>query len=329
MKRFIFLSTLLFSALSYAENNTGATKFVVGPKPLEQLVPQYLQPQAVVNAAYEDFKFSSHKGFLFNKYSGHTDYLALGGDNFNFGNYFAGFNVYNIKTDDNIWSRLNINLSNSSLDIENNGLYFHVMRQVFSPIPVFVDVFASYGQSKFKLANTIYNNSFYPIQGSSQYGGQNSLVGGRTFFGYGYGNFYLQGDVTYFYSNFHQRPYTIIYPNQNSIQNLAVPALTSRIGTFLENARLYYAVNEYFSPFLSAGLIQLASRNFSRPLVDANAVFSSPLPQLLIGRTGYRVGAGFNLTYKWLRIVPMYSYLNRSSHFKDNYTSITFELMGV
>ncbi|WP_419419242.1 hypothetical protein ACNVED_11955 [Legionella sp. D16C41] len=59
MKRFIFLSTLLFSALVYAENNIGATKFVVEPKPLEQLVPLYLQPQAVVNAAYEDFEFSS------------------------------------------------------------------------------------------------------------------------------------------------------------------------------------------------------------------------------------------------------------------------------
>ncbi|STX52436.1 Uncharacterised protein [Legionella busanensis] len=321
MTRTIFLFMLLLSAFVYAENKHPVNQ--IQYETIEPLKQQYIRPRAIINTAYDDFKFSSRKGALFNNYSGHNRYIAVGGDDLNFGDYLAGFNFFNIRTNNTTWSHLNVSLSQSSLAIENNGLYVHVMKQIFSPL--FIDVFASYGQNKFKLDNTVYGNTIDPLPGYSQYSGTNSLAGIRTFFGYAYQHFYLQGDLTYFYSNFHQRTYNIIYPNQNTI----VPALTSRIGTFLENARLYYQVNEYFSPFISGGLVQLASRNYSRRLIDQNLALISSLPQLLIGRTGYRIGAGFNFNYKLLRITPTYFYSERSHNFKDNYAGITFEFIGV
>lgn len=328
MKNTIFLSILLLSTSVFAgqklitANNTVSNNNLT----IDQLMAQYLKPKAYVNTSYDDFKFSSRNGVLFNQYRGHTNTVAVGFDNINFNNYFAGFNFYNLSTRNTAWAQLDANLSQNFTSIANNGVYGHVMKQVYAPL--FIDVFASYGQNIFKLNSTIYGNNLGSVEGLSRYSGNNGIIGARTFFGYAYQDLYLQGDVTYFYGNFYQRSYHLIFPSQ-SLLNTQVPSLRTKIGTLVENARLYYRINDHLSPFVAGGLIQLTSRTFSRPVVDPNLALVSPLPQLLVGKTGYRYGAGLNFDYKFITIMPVYLHTNRGHTYSDDYVGVTIEIKGL
>lgn len=321
MKTKILLSfLLLFSSAGYTENMSAVKDKVLDKQEIEQLIQQYLKPKGVLNTFYDEFKFSSNQGSTFNNYSGHTNYASAGADNLNFHNFYWGINAYNITTNTNSTSRLSTSLSQSHGSIDNNGVFFHVMKQVF--YPVFVDLFASFGRDRFKQTNTINGDTTNPLTGQAAYYGNDSTVGIRTFFGQSYKKIYLQGYLSYFYSNFRQPDYTLIYPGQN----VFVPSLRTKIGTFLENARLYYRVNQYFSPFVSGGLIQIASRTFSRPLIDSNLAAAGPLPQLLLAKNGYNYGIGVDYHYKLIRISPAYVRTVRSSSYSDNFFGVSFQL---
>lgn len=323
MKIHVFLSfLLLFATTVYSKNQGAVTEDSLKSKQ-EQFVQQYLKPKAIFNSAYDEFHFSSSQGGLFNQYSGHNNINLAGGDNLKFYNLYWGFNFFNITSNTDSAARLNNATTQSHGLIEDNGFYLHVMKQL-APL-IFVDVFASMGRDRYKQNTIVKFDGVAPFSGFANYYGKDSTVGGRTFFGYAYKRFYLQGDVTYFYSNFYQPDYILTYP----IQNVGVPALTTKIGTLLENARLYYQANPYFSPFVSGGLIQLTSRTFSRPIVDANFVAVSPLPQLLLAKNGYKYGVGVDFHYKSLRITPLFVHSVRGSTYSDNYGGISFELSAL
>ena len=93
---------LLFSSVVYAKNQPFIVNDEVkSEQEIEQLIQQYLKPKAVLNAYYDEFKFSSRKGNFFNQYSGHTNLTSVGGDNFKLYNYYWRFNAYNITTNSN------------------------------------------------------------------------------------------------------------------------------------------------------------------------------------------------------------------------------------
>lgn len=321
MRSKILLSfLLLFSCTSYSESVGAVTDKTLDKHEIEQLMQQYLKPKGVLNTFYDEFKFSSYQGTAFNNYSGHTNYASAGADNLSFHDFYWGINAYNITTNTNTTSKLSTNLSQSHGSIDNNGIFIHVMKQVV--YPVFVDIFASFGRDRFKQTNTVNGDTAFPLTGQASYYGNDSTVGIRTFFGQSYKKLYLQGYLSYFYSNFHQPDFTMIYPGQN----IFVPSLTTKIGTFLENARVYYKANEYFSPFVSGGLIQIASRTFSRPLIDNNLAAAGPLPQLLLAKNGYNYGVGIDYHYKLIRITPAYVHTVRSSSYSDNFFGVSFQL---
>ena len=321
MKSKILLSfLLLFSSTGYTENMSTAKDKVLDKQEIEQLMQQYLKPKGVLNTFYDEFKFSSNQGTTFNNYSGHTNFVSAGADNLKFQNFYWGINFYNISTSTNTESRLTSILSQSHGSIENNGVFVHVMKQVFYPL--IVDVFASFGKDRFKQINTINGDTANPVTGQTTYYGNDSTVGIRTFGGKSYKKLYLQGSLSYFYSNFRQPNFTLSYPGQN----VFVPSLTTKVGTFVENARLYYKANQYFSPFISGGLVQIANRTFSRPLLDSNIGAAGPLPQLLLARNGYNYGVGFDYQYKVLRISPVYVHTERGSSYSDNFFGVNFQL---
>nr|WP_243673801.1 hypothetical protein [Legionella pneumophila] len=108
-----------------------------------------------------------------------------------------------------------------------------------------------------------------------------------------------------------------------------MPELVTKIGTTIEHARLYYQVNDHVSPFVSGGLIQLLSRSFSRPVIDPAVTAVSALPQILLDKSGYSVGAGVDFNFRALRLTPVYVYSARGSTYTDNYVGITVELIGM
>lgn len=325
MRTNVFFSLLLLLTTTVeAQNQSLAIKDKMkSDQEMEQLVQQYLQPKAIVNSFYDDFKFSSSQGAFFNQYSGHTNFISVGGDNFKTSNFYWGLNFYNITTNTNALSRMISMLNQTRQSLQDNGVYLHVMKQVF--FPVFIDVFASFGRDNFNLTNTVNGDTANPLTGFASYNGNDSTIGARTFFGQSYKAFYLQGDLTYFYSNFRQQNYTVIYPNQN----VFVPSLKTRIGTTMEYARLYYQVNERVSPFISGGFIQIVSRDFSRPISVANIGALSGTPEILLGRYGYGYGIGIDYHYKQLRITPSYAHSVRGSTYADNFVGINFQLSGM
>ncbi|KTD44924.1 hypothetical protein [Legionella quateirensis] len=325
MRTKIFLTVLMlfvstaYSKVQAVESTTG----VKSKQEIEQLIQLYLKPKGVFNTSYDEFKFSSYQGAAFNHYSGHSNFISAGADNLNFYNFYWGINAYNITTNTNTTSRLTNDLSQSHGSIEDNGVFLHVMKQVV--FPVFVDVFASFGRDRFKQTNLVNGDTANAVTGRAHYYGHDSTVGARTFFGQSYKQLYLQGYLTYFYSTFYQPNFIFEYP----IDNVSVPSLTSKVGTLIEHARLYYQVNEHFSPFVSGSLIQITSRSFSRPLVDQNLATISALPQLLLAKNGYNYGVGVDYHYKTIRVTPSYVHTVRGNTFSDNYVSVNFELTGL
>ncbi|CCD07590.1 hypothetical protein [Legionella pneumophila] len=324
MKPCIFLSFLLFFAstcFSKTESieTQGALK---NTQEIEQLLRHYLKPKAVLNSSYDEFKFASYQGALFNLYSGHTNFNGIGAENLRLGNFYWGLNLYNITTNTDSNSRITNALNQNHGSIEDNGVYFHVLKQITSL--VFLDVFANFGRDRFRLINTVTIDGNTPLTGYAKYYGNDNTVGVRTFLGQTYKLFYLQGDLTFLYSNFNQPDYILTFPDQP----VGVPALTTKIGTLVEHARLYYQVNEHFSPFLNGGLIQLTSRSFSRPVLGPDFVTIAPLPQLLLAKNGYSYGIGFDYLYKLIRITPIYAHTVRGNSFSDDYVGVKLELKG-
>ncbi|BCA97114.1 hypothetical protein TUM19329_34750 [Legionella antarctica] len=325
MRTNIFFSLLLLlsNAVDAQNQSLSVENKMKSEQEVEQLIQQYLQPKAIVTTFYDDFKFSSNQGAFFNQYSGHTNFVSVGGDNFKTYNFYWGLNFYNITTNTSALTRMTSILNQARQSFVDNGVYLHVMKHVFSP--VFIDIFASFGRDNFTLSNTINGDTANPLTGFANYNGNDSTVGARTFFGQSYRSFYLRGDLTYFYSNFRQQNYTVIYPNQN----VFVPSLKTKIGTTMEYARLYYQLNERVSPFVSGGFIQIVSRDFSRSITAANFGALSATPEVLLGRYGYGYGIGIDYHYKQLRIIPSYAHSVRGSTYHDNLVAINFQLSGM
>lgn len=322
--RIFWVVLMLFASTAYSkEQIVESMRAVKSKQDIEQLIQLYLKPKGVLNTSYDEFKFSSYNGAAFNHYSGHSNFTSAGADNLKFYNFYWGINAYNITTKTNTTSRLTNDLSQSHGSIEDNGVFFHVMKQVV--FPVFVDVFASFGRDRFKQTNTVNGDTANPLMGHTHYYGHDSTVGARTFFGQSFKQLYLQGYLTYFYSTFYQPNFIFEYP----IDAVFVPSLTSKVGTAIEHSRLYYQVNEHFSPFVSGSLIQITSRSFSRPLIDQNLAAVSALPQLLLAKNGYNYGIGVDYHYKSIRITPSFVHTVRGNTYSDNFVGVNFELTGV
>lgn len=327
MKNIIFLSLLLLSSTTYAAIGTTIAKAELKDGQELALIQQNLQPEFVLNTAYNDFRFSSNRGNQFNRYFGHTVFNAAGVDFIKFHQIYWGMKAYNVYTKNTLTSNTFNILHHSHGTLNNNGLYLHLLKIFYVPVrevclPIFVDLFASYDNDKYNQSNTIKSDDASSLTALSEFTGNSSIIGARTFFGAEYHAFYLQGSVAYFYNFIKQPHFVVPYPQQS----VFVPALTTKIGTFIEQARLYYQYSECITPFVSVGLIQLASRTFSRPIVNPNLVATSALPELLLSRHGYSYGAGVNVVYKKIHITPNYVHWTRGRTFKDDYIGVTLEV---
>lgn len=329
MKNIIFLSSLLLFSTTYAA--TGTTLARAGLKDGQEraLIEQNFQPEFTLNSFYNDFKFSSSRGDQFNRYFGHTDFNAAGLDFIKFRQIYWGVKAYNVYTKNTLRSNMFNSVNHSYGTVNNTGLYLHLMKIFYVPVrevclPIFFDVFGSYDNDKYYQSNTVIHEDS-TLSAISDFTGNSSVLGARTFFGAGCHDFYLQGNVTYFYSFIRQPKYVVHYPELP----ISVPALSTKIGTFIEQARLYYKYNECISPFIGVGLIQLASRTFSRPIINPNFVATSALPEILLPRHGYTYGAGVNIVYKKIHITPAYVHWTRGHTFRSDYIGVSVEFTGL
>lgn len=278
------------------------------------LTARILPPEINAAAVYDVFDFSSSKNGFFSKYNGHTNTETLGGNNFAFKGFYAGFTATSIQTKIKSKSQLSATLSqNNDTSINNALLNLHVMRMVSKNLGV--DLLGGYGNSTFKIDSTksFPTTTIANTVGSGSLEGSNAYIGARLMYSRPFKDFMLRGDLAYVYNNFFQAGYLVAY---NDGTNQSVASLTTRTGLLTENVRIYYRKKPNAQPFVVGGLIQLVNRTYSNPVINAST--SASLPQLVLGRNGFLVGAGLNYAYKQLRLTPYYQYSERGSLFHDN-----------
>lgn len=265
---------------------------------------QIKAPKISVYGTVDEFKFSSSTGILFHRYNGHTNTASLGIDNIKLSTLSTGLYVTHFDTQMLTFSKLGPFLNESSRSTHDNGVYAHATKNIVTHVQI--DVFGGYGRNRFNLRNTSETERFGTLTGYSKYYGHDEVAGVRGLFSYYFNHFFLQGDVDYFYARINQPDYVVLYPNNQ----ITIPKLTTNVGTYLENAKLSYFLNDYLSPFITGSLIQVGSRSFSRPVVSPSSA-ASPQPELVIGKSGYTYGGGVLLKYKKIILTASYKHENR------------------
>lgn len=305
-----FASTLFAAPVRLIENNKNQ---VFLDKQAPTALDQTFKLAILGYGYYQDFKFNSNANPLFNIYKGHVDGGNLGAENIKLlKDLTLGVSAVGSQTSLEAASFLNAALTTSAQFIDSKGFYAHLTKRWNNFL--MMDFFGGYNHNTTELSSLIFTANT-PL-GFAKYYGNNEYIGLRTFLGYVYKNFIVQADVNYWYTHFSQNQYNIIYTNFIA----PVEALTTKVSTFTENMRLYYKVSEHILPFINAGLIQVPSTRYSRPVGSlANFLLTTgSLPSLTLDKSGYFLGAGLFLTYKNWNITPSYQYGRRGSPFQTN-----------
>lgn len=302
--RIIWLSCCLAHAAS-ASSTTSQTTY-------QSLLGKAFSPTASLFGMVDNFQFNSQQGDLFNRYNGVAKLGSVGADNVKIKNLYTGLNIYHINSHYDSSARLTQSYSQSNTNIDNNGIYIHAMKALYKLL--YVDVFGGYGRNTFTISSLISTPGFEDNIGGANYHGSNNYVGLRTFFAYPYRKWLLAGNINFVSSRLRQSQYTLTY--DNAAANSTVANLTTSVDMLTENARLFYRVNDAFSPFISAGLIQVTRFSYSRPVVTFTPI--APLPTLTLDESGYSWGAGVVYKIKSLRLTPWYQQIKRGSVFRSD-----------
>ncbi len=274
---------------------------------------QIRAPKITSYISTDAFNFDSTKGILFNRYHGQTNAYVIGADNIKIASFSTGLYFTNYLTDLQTSTKLGPLRTESTRATYNRGFNLHATKNLIENVRV--DVFGGYGQSAFNLSNTLETERLGMITGYSKYQGHDALAGFRGLYTYSAKHFLFQSDVGYFYARFNQPAYVVFYPQTH----VGIPKLITSVGTYLENAKLSYFINDYFSPFVNGALIQVGSRSFSRPVASISSA-AAPLPDLVIAKNGYAYGGGLMFKYKKILLSASYKHENRQNQFlSDTY----------
>lgn len=277
--------------------------------------------QLNANIMYQDFRFDAdNQGNHFN-YSGHTMAARTGVSRYPLAyGLKGGVHLSNINTELGSLLALGSALQNNQLSIENHGVDAELDIPLFSL--AYLQIFGGYGQSTYDLFQSVDMTNVLPQQAFSHYHGDNDFLGTRLNVTKMFGKIALTGNLIYFASRFHQNGYTMSYDPA-----IDVRPLTTKLNTFIEAARMYYVVNEFFLPFVQGELLQISNRRNSRPTLTQSQ-FIAPLPQATLGNNGYTLGAGVvGVFNKTVMITPSYAYVRRGSNYHANQALLTFQIM--
>ena len=292
---------------------------------LEAIQRKMIPPELIGGGVYDSFKFNSTNSTFYNRYYGHTKQGYLGGGNLYFHDVLTGVNVNSINTNvksNSLLSSANAQINNTNITNTSINLYAMSMLSSYFSLQVLGGV----GQSNSTINSTLAfpGTTFPNTSGSASFDAFNEYIGGHAIFSRHYRKVMLQGDIGYVFSNFEQPAYSIAYDDGATTQVLS---LITRIGLLTETARISYQLYNNVQPFVTAGLIQVASRSFSNPVTPASATTASPLPQLLIGNSGFDFGAGLVYQYKKLRLTPYYQYSQRGTNYFDNLGALNVSIV--
>lgn len=273
--------------------------------------------------SYTDINFNSTVGSNFNRFNGHSNLYGFTGENFkltkklNFG--FALF-----KIDTNLNSQVNLSptpFSISKQKIENHTIFAHLLKQLNSNI--LGDISGGYGQNKISSVTNIDPLSISPETGVSNFSGDNWFGALTGIYIKPIKKFTINANIRALYSHVSNEESGLYLLNAQATQPIL--SSTNDVLFFIENLLLEYKLNNHISPFINAGLIQVAHYSSTTP--TTTAVINGSLPQLAMNKNGYKFGGGLALRFKNSLVRVDQQYYNSGNTFINNQTIVSYRYL--
>lgn len=274
---------------------------------------------------YTDFNFNSTKTGNFNHFKGHSNLYSVGADHLSLSpSVMAGIYYFRIETA--LASAFSFSpnpVTVSDQTIKNNTIFGHVLK-VFTP-QIYVDVAGGYGYNQLHTFITLEPSNLNPevLFAHARNNTDNWFVSMNGIYRKAWQKFLFRSNLGVLYSQINSPHYFLTSPSTNTTQ--VVDSLTNKATLLLENVEVGYFINPKLMPFVSAGLIQVAHFSINRPIVSPAILINGSLPQLNMNKDGFRLGAGFNYTYKNLSMRIEEKYYNASSTFTSYQTLVLLE----
>jgi len=283
--------------------------------------PKSKQPDTVFTGSlpgfiysYVDFDFNSTAGSNFNHFRGHSNVVSVGTNQLKlFKDVTGGLFIYHIDTTNIAHVLLNPNpQSLYRSDTANDTVLAHLMKPLNNGF--FIDGGFGYGYNRVILNGKIYSNGLPPFKGNATYSFNNWLANATLYYQRKMKAFLISAFIQGLYTrsdvgNYRQLFTAFILPS-------TVAPLTTKVTYLIENINIRYQYNNLFTPFVSAGLVQVADYNQSRSAVTG--IVTGSLPQLALNRDGFRIGGGFGVTRKNLAARLEYRYYRATHQFHSD-----------
>ncbi len=268
--------------------------------------------------SYVDFNFNSTSGANFNRFRGHSNIVGIGSNQLKlFKDVTGGLFIYHIDTTSMSHLSLNPNpATHYRADNKNNTILAHVMKPLKKGFSL--DGGFGYGFNQTTLNGKIFTPGSSPFNGFANYHFNNWFANATLFYQHKVKSIVASAFVQGLYTRNDIKGYTQRFSAVNP--PTAVVPLTTKISYVMENLNLRYKSNGPFSPFISAGLIQVVDYTQSRPTLTGIVIGS--LPQLILDQNGYRVGGGLSYTHKKATAQVEYRHYQATRQFRSNQVTL-------
>lgn len=271
-------------------------------------------PEAFFN--YYDFKFDSSSGSNYNRYQGHSKNYGIAGTAYSLPLLGAlGVYIYQLDTSVNSQTLFApFAPTTQKQDIKSNNIMVRLLKQI--GILTF-DASGGYGHIRSDNYVNIINPTF-TLSGSGTSRNDTWFAALSTLFIREYNKYYISGDIRLIYISVDSGNYRITFPAYNSFLNVAPN--TTKATWIQEDAELGYHINDWITPFVRGGLIQVAHYKNSQTFNTAPIVGSIPL--LYNNKNGYRIGGGVAFTHNKFTLRLEQQYYRTSNVYRSNQTLI-------
>ena len=245
--------------------------------------------------AYNDLNFDSTTGDNFNRFNGHSRLYGVTGDNIKLGRDFrAGLSLFKVDTFIDSFKVLAPSpLTSTRQTTHNHTLFGYVLK----PINKFLlaNVSAGYGQNRTDNSMIILPDTPSQEIGVSSSRSDNWFVGSQLAYIKTLKPITFSGNLQILYSQVKTDP-SILSFSSTPVDQL-IQGLTNKSLFLMETATVYYKLNQYVSPFIGGGLIQVLHYKNNRALVNPTLINGS-IPQLSINQNAYKLAGGLSIQFR-------------------------------
>ena len=272
--------------------------------------------------SYIDFDFDSTQSLSFNRFQGHSNLYAVGGDNVRFYNdsMIAGLYYFHINT--NVNSQFLVNDTpqiNSYQSIDNNTLFGHIRKAIDKQFAI--DLSSGYGQNDINSQSYAQQNTPQQFGAFSHYYGYNWFAAINGLYNTSWDKILLNASMGILYTQIDNDVYPVAF--DSGLPPALRDSVNNHVIYLMENVELGYKLNSAWTPFINGGLLQVG--NFGGTPTGVVPQINGSLPQLSLDRSAYRVGGGLMYVRNQFTLRVEQKYYNSHDTFTSNQTIVGLE----